>query len=216
MKTITFTGIDEETSLPDLNEIRDARVEWGILYTHTPEGRPRYPRREWILEAVQILHGRCALHICGRGAREELLNGGLADVTPYVARVQINGAVEAPTVEEACSILGKHRQTVITQHAHGNERLIDQVKAWNHSVLVDASGGRGLTPNIWARPVSRKPVGFAGGLGPSNVADQVRRLLLIAGRGWWIDMEAKIRDERDRFSLSLTQAVLEQLEEVPV
>ena len=96
---ITLTGADERTDIDALVELvrTNPLVEIGLLYTATPEGRPRYPSRAWLRDAATALSGRCAIHVCGGGTRRELLAGELGDLTRHAPRV-LNGILG---VEEA-------------------------------------------------------------------------------------------------------------------
>lgn len=186
---ITVTGADENTPLDALADLaRDAEI--GLLYTAAPEGRNRYPSREWLHRAALLLEGQFALHVCGRAARAELLEGGLRRLTHGAARVQVNGRVEP---RELASIGARLRgQTVITQHTDANDGLrIESLD--NHALLVDQSGGRGVSPDAWLKPRTEKTVGFAGGLGPDNLLSELPRIAAVTEPGWWVDMEGKLR-----------------------
>ncbi len=53
-------------------------------------------------------------------------------------------------------------------------------------------------------------VGYAGGLKPSNIAQQLPLIAAAAGDGpYWIDMESGVRDADDRFDLGKCRAVCE-------
>lgn len=192
---ITMTGVDART---DLCALPDG-IEVGVLFTATPEGRHRYPER---LEAVRILGElegrRVALHVCGQRAREALKAGALSDLTSRVQRVQVNGRMTESELQKICRQYPQH--TVITQHTAANAGLLS-VDVENHAVLVDGSGGRGVSPAAWARPPTRKSVGFAGGLGPENIVDEIGRIRVVAFGDWWIDMEGKLRDVDDWFDV---------------
>ena len=182
----TVTGADEST---DVRMLQKLDAEIGLLYTATPEGRNRYPSKEWIESASRNL-SRVAIHICGSTARRELLSGWLDDLLENAQRVQVNGFLSIEYCERICAMYPT--KTIITQHKPDNQHLL-AVKAPNHSLLVDASGGRGLSPNTWSRPNTQKPVGYAGGLGPDNMAAELRRIAPIAHGPWWVDMEGKLR-----------------------
>lgn len=199
--SITVTGADERTDIFWLSKLD---CEAGLLYTAMPEGRNRYPRREWLAEAVTRLP-RAALHVCGRFARMQLVRRELVDLTDHVQRIQVNGALTVPECEEICAFYPKH--TIITQHSRANQFLL-AVKANNHAVLVDASGGRGVLPPLWRRPDTAMPVGFAGGLGPGNLAEQLHHISFVAVRPWWVDMEGRLRDD-DWFACDKAQAAVE-------
>lgn len=198
---ITLTGADERTDVQDLVRLAHdyPEVEIGLLYTATPEGRPRYPSRHWILHAATALSGRVAIHVCGRGARHELSEGGMADLIFHAPRIQVNGRIEAAEAEWLSSLVG----TLITQHNESNTQLLD-VRAPNHVLLMDASGGRGVSPEAWTPPDTPKLIGFAGGMGPDNLAVEYPRISQVARPGSWSDMEGKLR-ENDWFSLRLAR-----------
>lgn len=196
---ITLTGADESTDLEQLVDLvgRFPAVEVGLLYTATPEGRTRYPSRAWLQRAAAALTDRVAIHVCGGGARQELLSGNLTDLTRHAPRVQVNGPVAVSEAEVLASLVG----TVITQHNESNLPLLE-VRARNHALLIDASGGRGLSPQAWEPPVTEKLVGFAGGMGPENLAAEYARIYPVSKAGAWVDMEGKLRVD-DRFNMAL-------------
>jgi hypothetical protein len=194
---ITLTGADERTDLKKLPALaqRSEAVEIGLLFSLSPEGRNRYPSVSWLKEAAHGLGRCCAIHICGRAARREFLEGRHHWIK-RAGRIQINGDVTRDTVALALGIFG---HGVITQD---NERTA-HLRALNlpgHELLVDGSGGRGVLPAAWRRPETEKPVGFAGGLGPGNLATMLPRIAAVAEDPWWVDMETSLRDG-DWFSL---------------
>ena len=206
LTAVTLTGADERTDIEAL--VRLARdypaLEVGLLYTATPEGRNRYPSLPWLDGASQALGGRFALHVCGHSARAELLNGRaeLLRIISRSRRVQVNGDVghgELP-------LLAARVPELITQFQASRTDLRDDATA-NHSLLVDASGGRGVSPSQWERPSTSKDVGYAGGLGPDNIGDQLPRIAEVAEGRYWIDMEGHLRTN-DWFDLDKCQAVL--------
>lgn len=201
MNTITITGADERTDLRQLSRIQ---AEVGLLYTATPEGRNRYPSLPWIENAVRWVD-RAAIHICGRQAREDLLSGKLDCALEKVKRIQINGFVPSPSLETFCALFGDFE--IITQDNAKNEGLRREWEG-NHAILVDASGGRGISPASWAIPKTENPdkrIGFAGGLGPHNMSEELEKIREVATSPFWVDMEGRIRDTDDWFSLELAE-----------
>lgn len=202
---ITLTGADEHTDIDELLELanRHPAVEIGLLYTATPEGRPRYPSLPWLLQAASALSGRVAIHVCGAGARSALQSGDLRSLLRHAPRVQVNGQLYCGEAELLALKVG----TLITQHNAVNQSLLI-VRARNHDLLVDSSGGRGLSPADWTPPVTSKNVGFAGGMGPDNLATELARIQSVAKSGSWADMEGKLRVD-DWFSVPLARQCAE-------
>ena len=209
-ETITFTGIDERTDVDTLQKIASEFkcVEFGVLYTTDPEGRNRYPSLDWIKQTARVL-SNLALHICGRKARIQFELGNLDRLLIEFNRIQVNGVVDAEYVQAYCH---KYRdKTIITQHYTANKNLEYNVAvdSPNHALLVDGSGGRGISPRQWLRPNVSKSVGFAGGLGPDNLTQQLRLISQVAETPSWIDMEGNIRTD-DWFDLEKVLDCLRQ------
>lgn len=204
---VTFTGVDERTTLADL----PGGAEYGVLFTNTPNGCNRYPSRKNAAAIMATLAGSghgVALHVCGHSARRELLDGQLEDLTLHADRIQVNGRLSLAALEQICRRYDRHE--IITQANNWNTSLLG-CECVNHTVLVDASGGRGRSPVTWSRPMTTKEVGFAGGLGPDNIAAELKRIRAVATGEWWIDMEGKLRDANDWFVVSRVHAVINEL-----
>jgi phosphoribosylanthranilate isomerase len=215
LSRLTFTGVDASTLMIDL----PTGVEYGFLLSLSQpvltDRSPRYmyPKQiEYMMPVLQSRGCRIALHVCGRQAKLALFENQLLirGMLRHVDRVQINGKVSVEQLQDVC---WRHPSiTFITQHgaddAPDDPRLFAECD--NHVILVDASGGRGQSPKSWARPVTSKTVGFAGGLGPDNIRSQLQELTPLLGRGWWVDMETKLRDARDQFSVVAVRKVIEE------
>lgn len=202
MVSITLTGADERTPLDELIGLADSGAEIGILLSLTNKGS-RYPSLEWIGKAAELLQGRASIHVCGYAGRTALFQGNLNWLLGRVRRFQVNGCVLIGELERLCE--ANPDSTVITQHKAYNLGLL-ACKAKNHAILVDDSGGTGTSPKRWIRPKTEKCVGFAGGLGADNLADELARIGPLLGDGW-IDMESKLRTD-DWFDAEKARACL--------
>lgn len=197
---ITLTGADERT---DISALCELNAEIGILYSASNRDN-RYPRREWIEEAVHELD--CAIHVCGKLARRQLLNDEL-EFIHFADRVQINGFVSFSELADLANII---KGKIITQSP--NEHLLNS-ELLNHQILVDFSGGQGISPKSWPRLATSRQVGFAGGLGPDNIKEELKKIKEVARDGAWIDMENKLR-MNDWFSLDQAREVLDIFESI--
>lgn len=205
LNRITLTGADQRTGINDLERlVADfAPVEVGLLYTTAPDGRPRYPELSWLLSASKALEGRCAIHVCGRAARSQLLEGKLDQLVSAATRVQINGLLSDVELNELSIFFALRHQDFITQHNDANKRHA-RGNHTRHCLLVDGSGGQGLSPQEWLRPETVKAVGFAGGLGPDNLAAELPKIAAVAAGPSWVDMEGKLRRD-DWFDIGLAR-----------
>ena len=202
---ITLTGLDRNTDLTKLPNKKCC--EYGILYTEDPEDRNRYPTWDIIYSILHDLKGyNLALHVCGKGARNQLKNFGLSPLTNCVHRIQINGKLTKEEVEFFCRAYPRH--TIITQHNSSNDDLTD-LKIDNHAYLIDASDGRGLSPDTWNHKFDFDiNYGFAGGLGPDNLEQEMIKIEEYAGTRTWVDMENKLRTD-DWFDVDKAKQVLD-------
>ncbi|TAN03109.1 MAG: hypothetical protein EPN36_14015 [Rhodanobacteraceae bacterium] len=210
---VTLTGADERTDLGALEALvaEHGELEIGLLYSEKPEDRPRYPSLRWIEKITTRLPGVCALHVCGVGARDALKNGTLSAVLHNIRRVQVNGHVEPGEIAP----IAMQFPIVVMQWQPGRdnpdlESAIARAELFaglGHQWLVDGSGGRGRLPGSWFRPSGPRPVGFAGGLGPETLADELPKIAAVAHGHWWVDMEQSLRTD-DWFDLDRCRAAL--------
>ena len=221
LKRCTLTGVGRENTLMDLLALSATYpfAEWGVLYSTKRAGEGRYPDADWIRELTEFARAthaevpmNLALHICGSAVGDYLKGVGEAsELARDFGRVQLNfeaGRWDSRDVAEA--MLRNGHQKVITQHNEKNADLWTEVGLIpNHQVLFDASGGNGKSPDAWPEPLSMHICGYAGGLGPDNIDEQLDEVLQAAGgRDFWIDMESSLRDENDKFSLGRAALVL--------
>lgn len=186
---ITLTGADVRTPLSALFSLATAGAEIGLLWSATSL-KNRYPDEKLLAQLVGELGSNSAVHICGRPAREVFLSGRVPWIKP-AGRVQINGHVTSDELKRALEL---HPQ-IITQHATGDYLVpFERTPLPGHSILVDNSGGRGRSPEAWALPPFQGCVGFAGGLGPDNLEQELPKISALRPTfRWWCDMETKLR-----------------------
>jgi len=64
--------------------------------------------------------------------------------------------------------------------------------------LYDLSGGAGMLPDKWIKPIGDY-CGYAGGLSPDNLKDNLNKLSNIVGDvPIWIDAETHLRSHNDK------------------
>ena len=223
LKHITFTGIDERTDIDRLREIQQIYpiAEFGVLTSyHWYENGNRYldPRKFKNLFGNKL---NLSLHLCGRAAHDFAL-GKSSDIH-YLTwgkynlfkRIQLNLSNHNDNPEIVSGSLYDYQEIIIQQKSIDNidlykrtvEDRIERPYAGGVSVLLDASGGRGIDTPIEILKTKAK-VGYAGGLNPENVADKLEYLFENVPGDFWIDMESGVRTN-DWFDLDKVTRVLE-------
>lgn len=226
IKKVTVTGADDSIMADELVEISRTYpfVEWGILYSDKQIGNPRYPSLSWIDELVLANVEKplwLSLHLCGRAVRD-LCGGNERALEIYgthismFQRVQINfHSIPHASTPELFQVIRKYPDhEFIFQYDEVNDEIVRRAfecRLQNISVLFDKSGGAGILPSEWPRPLSRIKSGYAGGLSPLNVRDQIALIEAKAGdRETWIDCETHVRSKEDRqFDLDKVRTFLE-------
>lgn len=224
---VTLTGADEATDLDALCALAQEFpfVEWGILFSPSNEGTGRFPSAAWrraLLTRAQAMPLALAAHLCGQAVK------AFAQQDPHLLaelqgfqRIQFNfnarqtSASRLAALRQACQAQAERRpdQRFITQHNAANAEVWTQFAAIpGTQVLFDASGGVGRLPEQWPAPLPGWTCGFAGGLAPDNVVEQMARIRQVTqGEPFWIDMESGVRTN-DRFDVAACRRVLEQVQ----
>lgn len=226
---VTLTGADDSIDPKQLIELskRYPFVEWGILVSGKRFGSSRFPSEHWLGRLSDLVHMysdlkvKLSCHLCGQYVRD-LLQGNfeemmkrLNDVWPIFNRVQINthGQPHQYNPDFFDFVRMWDRKEFILQYDEANYHLlVDTVRAAkNVSTLFDMSHGAGTLPSQWPKSHYLVRNGYAGGLGPDNVEQELHRIASSAGNSdFWIDMETKIRSNSDAlFDMGKCQEVLD-------
>lgn len=220
---VTFTGWDRHTDLDELGAFLEdcpqSTVEIAVLFStsRSQDDEDRYPnvdKAKAILKVAKAAGQRTAVHLCGRIARAFLgYSDAIVKVGPLIQlaeRVQVNvpedfWASSPERYKPAHDLARLIGRSVIVQ-----SRSIDGWPDVEHlgpgasrmvPFLFDRSAGTGAAPPDWPFPRAHILVGYAGGLGPDNVAGLCESIAgaRIDGARWWLDMETGIRE---RFSIA--------------
>lgn len=228
---VTLTGADDTVDQADLISLSKKYpfVEWGILFSQSKSGVERYPSLEWVEKLKQLvskenLSCNFAAHLCGKWV-DDALNGKVTflrdeGMNHLFNRLQFNmgkdrlkKAVSNLSFETALqsikknSIIGGDYSVVTDKSIFFRNNLI--------SPLFDASGGRGIGTKEWPTPFSENDIsifcGYAGGLGPDNLLDEIKIIEAVVGNSSiWIDMETSLRSDKGRkFDLAKCEKVLD-------
>ena len=237
LTSVTVTGADFSVKPDDLAKVAAIYpwVEFGILWNGSPHSRPRFPPMDWMLELldIQAKHNlKLSLHICGQGCRDFLEGVFLGRPEPLGtrwSRCQLNThaiphTFDVRRLRETVRKITVNGQQVIFQYDKVNTDILlsctgrhvhDEYEDgdFNIASLFDLSHGGGVLPETWEHPLlkTKIPCGFAGGLSPENVAQQIEKILGVTGEApFWIDAETHLRtDDLRQFDLTKVISFLE-------
>jgi hypothetical protein len=216
---VTITGADNNTNIEDLVALQQEFpfVEWGILFSgQTAVGGNRYPTFSWIDQLVGrglTLSG----HLCGAYSRQVMVSRNTSFMDSWnelFGRFQLNiNFKKTPIhVPDVIRLLSGYEKPLILQWNSANYRTVNELLQGpntNFHVLFDASGGRGEEIKTLPDPFSVY-TGYAGGMGPDNVGRIVEQLLNNPKPDTvFIDMEGRVRNEKDQLDLDKVRSVLE-------
>ena len=216
----TITGLDDLALVPQVNALfrRFPFLEIGILFSANNAGQDRrFPSIQNIQSMIETLEGNIALHICGRAVEDVIMDNRASAANclarhPKIGRVQLNLHASAKWLPSPAIIdkaIGDFRKPVIIQENSANHELNRDLLAPNHQVLFDSSGGLGKAADAWPPLIPGKACGFAGGLGPETIAQEISRIEAVAGlNDVWVDMEARVRTDEDWLDLKKVRVVL--------
>jgi len=215
---VTITGADDSTDPSHLAELSNefSFVEWGILVSSSRSGGQRFPKLDWLSRLYDTVldfpHMNLSLHVCGQWVRDICVGDwtpfvcNTGPIKDFVKRVQLNFHAYShlltpqfvPSAKWRCDEQGWQ---LIFQCDGVNDHLVSS--AYDDGLdavpLYDKSGGAGVVPAEW--PIAMKGIysGYAGGLGPDNLEEQLAAITTAAnGEMFWVDMETKVRTPDDR------------------
>lgn len=225
---ITCSDMREYNAIDDIIELgkRYPMAEFAIQ-AHPSKFSAHMPRYVWfdtLLHAVRANDVNIAMHVNSEW-RTEICRGNIPyelkrmwnlrrhNGRPAIGRIQINinGGVEKYRfyANKVAEIISAYPDIeFIFQYTPAQ---IKRVRALNKtgaafSLLYDASGGRGISPDGWCPPVMpNHKMGYSGGLSPENVTKNLNQIndVLSAEYETWIDAEGKLKDpETKQFDIA--------------
>lgn len=210
---VTITGADDSINPHELALLSKDYpfVEWGILVSKSREASARYPSREWMNKLADIapdLLMNLSCHLCGSYVREFVQGNDnvVYELGNYVwrtfDRVQLNfHAIPHEHNDSLIDMLIKHKdKQFIFQHDGVNQGIAEDMhrKGCDVSILFDKSGGAGILPKQWPPHHAEIKCGYAGGLSPDNIEEEIKKIDEQSGvNRIWIDCETHVRSEMD-------------------
>lgn len=226
---VTITGADDSVSPHELLLLSEAYpfVEWGILLSMSSSGRKRFPTVDWVAGLIADARAsvKLSVHICGQWVREicdgkwqDLMASGYGPSLDGFDRCQLNFHGHShpfpPQFYDALQTVAEneHWQVIFQCDSVNDHALRTAIQHGIDAVpLFDMSHGAGVLPAMWPDPFVGVYCGYAGGLGPDNIEEQLP-LIEESSRGqpFWIDMETKVRSADDsKFDLDKVRRVLD-------
>ena len=230
---VTVTGADDNTSINDLVQIskRYPWVEWGILASKSNMGGPKFPSINWLMELKKTNEKHrmnISMHLCGKWLRDLCVEGdsSFALELPAVGykRLQLN-------FKSLLTQIDQNKLLAALKHLHAFH-LLPEIQfifqyddtvtslletAVDHGInavpLFDPSGGCGILPE--QRPSAKGYHGYAGGLSPGNIHEQLKKIKVITGCSpIWIDAETHLRrSDNSEFELNKVEMFLKAASE---
>jgi hypothetical protein len=220
---VTVTGADNSIAPSDLIEIHNKYpfVEFGILLSRRSMGNSRFPSSDWIKGLIETCSDTQLIfsgHICGAWVREILMGqwpvSELFDIHPgignFFSRWQINTHAQQHEftpwgIQQLLIMADVYDQKIIFQFDNINIDIIKQGIWHCHrrkknimQALFDVSHGAGILPASWPRPLDDIKCGYAGGLSPQNIKEQLEKIIpLLGDKTIWIDAETHLRSRGD-------------------
>ena len=219
IKRITLTGADDSTDLKFMRETSEKYplIEWGILvskkalevvdFVPPNIGTPRFPSKAWLNRAhdelPQTMNLSC--HLCGKWVRDLCFEGDtdfVSEIPMMFRRIQLNFHAIVHMVDEKKFISALQQFAgvqFIFQLDDVNNHILDIAKeaGIDAAPLFDTSGGVGRLPESW--PSSVGYAGYAGGLSPENLAEQMVLINQASeNKPIWIDAETHLRSNNDQ------------------
>jgi hypothetical protein len=230
IKYVTITGADNSIEPLELVYLSKKYpfVEWGILLSESKTGDTRFPTHDWLRRLVEVQREHnlnLSAHVCQKWCRDVFnenkmtIATALPDIWPIFQRIQLNfspydvGLVfvdnvlkQYPEKQFIFQVGKKNRDSLFSHAVHSGANI---------ACLFDRSGGKGVVPSSWPKVREDVLCGYAGGLGPETLAEEIEKISQVVGdKEIWIDMESQIRSKdlatgQDFFDLVKVERCLE-------
>lgn len=238
LRYITCSDPREHNSINSIMRlVQMPRAEIAVQ-CHPSKMEKGMPRNVWfndLLTAMKDTSRKClAIHINQEWANDICANGKIPDIIlkwiraekyynhPIITRVQLNMPKQTAqniSADKLAKIIHDFENTEFILQYNDNTR--DAVEKLHKtgakfSLLFDASGGRGIAPKQWQKPIyETHPMGYSGGISPENVYQTLNAIKNVVPENYtpWIDAEGRLKsatlfDEKELFDVDLARAYI--------
>lgn len=238
LKYITCSDPREHNSIKSIMELsRLPHVEIAVQ-CHPSKMSNGMPRNVWFNEllnaAYQTQNINLAIHVNAEWANDMCARGIIPDTIiewirlknedkeSIIKRIQLNmpqktaGNIKPGVVAQI--IQSFPNQEFIFQYNNNTKDAIKKLHKTGakFSLLFDASGGRGIAPKSWEKPIyETHPMGYSGGMSATNVIGNLNKIKTLVDNNYetWIDAEGRIKsatlfDEKPKFDVDMARAYI--------
>ena len=235
LRYITCSDPREHNSVKSIMELGQLPHAEIAVQCHPSKMSKNMPRNIWfnelLHEALHVRHLNLAIHINNEWANDICTKGIIPDILlnwmkiekahnkPLIKRIQLNMSQNTADNIDVCALRGVlyefRHQEFIFQY---NDKTKDAIEKLHNSyakfsLLFDASGGNGIKPETWQKPIYEShPMGYSGGLSADNVYSNLNKIKSVVGDDFtWIDAEGKLKsqtlfEEKPLFNADLAKA----------
>ena len=239
LRYITCSDPREHNSIESIFKLARMPHSEIAVQCHPSKMGDKMPRNIWfrelLRESKQLSRPiNLAIHINSEWATDMCVYGILPPTilewlrlknehnNPIIRRVQINMPKETADsiypYRIGNIICNFPKQEFIFQYNDKTKMAVQKLHDADikFSLLFDASGGRGVAPKSWEKPIYEShPMGYSGGMSPDNVIGNLRQINKILPTDYptWIDAEGKLKsnnmfDEKPKFDVELARAYI--------
>jgi len=240
LRYITCSDPRENNSVKSIIDLAHRPyVEIGVQ-CHPSQMSEGMPRNVWfnklLHEANQGARLNLAIHINCEWADSICAKGVIPDTVlkwmqiefdyshPLIRRIQLNmpkATAKNISAEALAKIIHDFPEhEFILQYNTNTKEAVEKLHKTGakFSLLFDASGGNGKSPESWQAPIYKThPMGYSGGMSPYNVFPNLQAIdkLVPDNESIWIDAEGKLKsqtlfEEKPQFDVDLARAYVER------
>ena len=218
LRYITCSDPREYNSLQNIVDLAKMPHAEIAVQCHPSKMSKGMPRNMWFDDLVRLafhIDMNLAIHINKEWADSMCVHGKIPNEIftwmalerfetnqPIIKRIQLNmpqdTANHINTYEVAKLINDFPNREFIFQYNNKTKNAIRKLHETGaeFSLLFDASGGNGIAPESWQKPVYKiHPMGYSGGISPDNVIENLNKISMVVPQNnkIWIDAEGKLK-----------------------
>ncbi len=237
LRYITCSDPREHNSVKSIIQLSQKPHAEIAVQCHPSAMAAGMPRNIWFNEllraAMELRSMNLAIHINNEWSNDICTKGIIPGIIydwmkiekqhnkPLIKRIQLNMSKNTADNIDVCAVRAVlyefRHQEFIFQYNDKTKAAIDKLhkSGAKFSLLFDASGGNGISPDSWQKPIyAEHPMGYSGGISPMNVVGNLNKIAPLVGEDeTWIDAEGKLKsqtlfEEKALFDADLARAYI--------